>query len=81
MYVGNIHGTTSTVGFEAMTALKRDGTALIPAPLVPELKGNDVVKNDVNGGRRRMVRGYPAMRIDNIYIKLIYSMLLSLDMD
>ena len=44
-------------------------------------KYNDVVKNDVNGGRRRMVRGYPAMRIDNIYIKLIYSMLLLLDMD
>ena len=44
-------------------------------------KYNDVVKNDDNGGRRRMVRGYPAMRIDNIYIKLIYSMLLLLDMD
>ena len=39
MYGGDINGTTSTVGFEAMTALKRDGTALIPAPLVPELKG------------------------------------------
>ena len=39
MYDGDINGKTSTVGFEAMTALKRDGTALIPAPLVPELKG------------------------------------------
>ena len=39
MYGGDINGTTSTVGFEAMTALKRDGSASIPAPLVPELKG------------------------------------------
>ena len=40
MYGDDIDGTTLTVGFEAMTALKRDGSALIPAPLVPELKGN-----------------------------------------
>ena len=39
MYGDDIDGTTLTVGFEAMTALKRDGSALIPAPLVPELKG------------------------------------------
>ena len=29
MYGGNINGTTLTVGFEAMTALKRDGTAFL----------------------------------------------------
>ena len=39
MYGGDINGTTLTVGFEAMTALKRDGTALIPASLVNVLKG------------------------------------------
>ena len=39
MYGGDIDGTTSTVGFEAMTALKRDGTALIPASLVNVLTG------------------------------------------
>ena len=39
MYGGDIDGTTSTVGFEAMTALKRDGSALIPASLVNVLKG------------------------------------------
>ena len=42
MYGGDINGTTSTVGFEAMTALKQDGTASIPAPLVPELKGRSI---------------------------------------
>jgi len=40
MYGGDIDGTTSTVGLEAMTALKRDGTALIPASLVNVLKGS-----------------------------------------
>ena len=40
MYGDDIDGTTLTVGFEAMTALKRDGTALIPASLVNVLKGN-----------------------------------------
>ena len=40
MYCDDIDGTTLTVGFEAMTALKRDGTALIPASLVNVLKGN-----------------------------------------
>ena len=39
MYGDDINGTTPTVGFEAITVLKQDGTALIPAPLVPELKG------------------------------------------
>ena len=42
-------------------------------------KYNDVVKNDGNGGRRRMVRGNPAMRIDYIYNKLVDCMLLLLD--
>ena len=39
MYGDDIDGTTLTVGFEAMAALKRDGTALIPASLVNVLKG------------------------------------------
>ena len=39
MYGDDIDGTTLTVGFEAMTALKRDGTAVIPASLVNVLKG------------------------------------------
>ena len=39
MYYGNINGTTRTVAFWAMTALKRDGSALIPASLVNVLKG------------------------------------------
>ena len=41
-------------------------------------KFDDVVKNDGNGGRRRMMRGYPAMRIDYIDNKLVDCMLLSL---
>ena len=40
MYGDDIDGTTLTVGFEAMTALKRDGTILIPASLVNVLKGS-----------------------------------------
>ena len=39
MYGDDMDGTTLTVGFEAMTALKRDGSALIPASLVNVLKG------------------------------------------
>ena len=39
MYGANINGMTTTVGVRAMTALKRDGTALIPASLVNVLKG------------------------------------------
>ena len=39
MYGDDINGTTRTVGFRAMTALKRDGSALIPASLVNVLKG------------------------------------------
>jgi len=42
MYGADINGTTRTVGIGAMTVLKRDGTALIPASLVPELKGTEV---------------------------------------
>ena len=42
MYGDDIDGTTLTVGFEAMTALKRDGSALIPASLVNVLKGNEL---------------------------------------
>ena len=44
-------------------------------------KYNDVVKNDVNGGRRRMMRGYPAMPINYIDNKLIECRLLALDID
>ena len=40
MYGADINGTTRTVGIGAMTALKRDGTVLIPASLVNELKGS-----------------------------------------
>ena len=39
MYGAYIDGTTPTVGIRAMTALKRDGSALIPASLVNVLKG------------------------------------------
>ena len=39
MYGGDIDDTTWTVGFEAMTALERDGSALIPASLVNVQKG------------------------------------------
>ena len=44
-------------------------------------KFDGVVKNDGNGGRRRMMRGYPAMRIDYIRIKLVDCMLLLLDIN
>ena len=39
MYGANINGMTTTVDIRAMTALKQDGTALIPASLVIVLKG------------------------------------------
>ena len=39
MYGDNINGMTTTVDIRAMTALKRDGTAFIPASLVNVLKG------------------------------------------
>ena len=38
MYKADINGTTITVGIGAMTVLKRDGTALIPASLFNVLK-------------------------------------------
>ena len=41
-------------------------------------KFDDVVKNDGNGGRRRIVGNNPAMRNDNIYNKLVDCILLSL---
>ena len=41
MYGANINGMTLPLIFRAMTALKRDGTALIPASLVNVLKGMD----------------------------------------
>ena len=42
-------------------------------------KFDDVVKNDGNGGRRRKVRGNPAVRIDYIHNNLVDSILLLLD--
>ena len=39
MYGANINGMTTTVDIRAITALKLDGTALIPASLVNVLKG------------------------------------------
>ena len=39
MYGGDIDGTTTTVDIGAMTALKRDGSAFIPASLVNVPKG------------------------------------------
>ena len=39
MYGVDINGTTITVDNGAMTALKRDGSSLIPASLVNVLKG------------------------------------------
>ena len=42
MYGANINGMTTTVDIRAMTALKRDGTALIPASLVNVLKGKRI---------------------------------------
>ena len=39
MYGANINGMTTTVDIRAMTALKQDGTAFIPASLVIVLKG------------------------------------------
>ena len=44
MYEAYINGTTRTAGIGAMTALKRDGTALIPASLVNVLKGKYAVE-------------------------------------
>jgi hypothetical protein len=41
MYGADINGTTRTVCVGAMTVLKRDGTALIPASIVNVLKGMD----------------------------------------
>ena len=43
MYGANINGMTTTVDIRAMTALKQDGTALIPASLVNVLKGTLVI--------------------------------------
>ena len=40
-----------------------------------------VVKNDGDGGRRRIVRGNPAMRIDYVDNKVIDCMLSELDID
>jgi len=39
MYGGKIDGTTTTVDIKLMTALKRNGSSLIPASLVNVLKG------------------------------------------
>ena len=44
-------------------------------------KFDDVIMNEGNGGRRRIVRGNPAMRIDYIDYKLIECRLLALDID
>ena len=44
-------------------------------------KIDDVVKNEGGGGRRQIMRGYPATPIDHIYIKLVDRMLLSLHVD
>ena len=43
MYGANTNGMTTTVDNRAMTALKRDGTALIPASLVNVLKGKEAI--------------------------------------
>ena len=42
---------------------------------------DDVIMNEGNGGRRRIVGKNPAMRIDNIYIQLVDCILLSLHID
>ena len=39
------------------------------------------VKNDGNGGRKRIIRGNPAMRIDYIHIEQIINGLLSLHIE
>ena len=44
-------------------------------------KFDDVIMNEGNGGRRRIMRGYPAMRIDYIDNKLVDCMLLLLDIN
>ena len=51
MYGVDINGTTITVDNGAMTALKRDGSSLIPASLVNVLKGR--VIEGVNRGHRQ----------------------------
>ena len=44
-------------------------------------KIDDVIMNEGNGGRRRIVGKNLAMRIDNIYNKLVDCILLSLHID
>ena len=44
-------------------------------------KIDDAVMNEGNGGRRRIVRGHPAMPIDYIDNKLIVCMIFLLDID
>ena len=44
-------------------------------------KYNDVDKNEDDGGRRQIVRGYPAIPIDYIDNKLVDCILLSLHID
>ena len=44
-------------------------------------KIDDAVMNEGNGGRRRIVRGHPAMPIDCIDNKLIVCMIFLLDID
>ena len=44
-------------------------------------KFDDVIMNEGNGGRRRIMRGNRAMRIDYIDYKLIECRLLALDID
>ena len=66
MYGDDIDGTTLTVGFEAMTALKRDATALIPAPLVPELKGIRYITS--RGVRSILGHFYPTILVFRLVI-------------
>ena len=49
MYGIDINGTTTTVDIGAMTALKRDGSALIPASLVNVLKGTMIWRGPYDG--------------------------------
>ena len=42
---------------------------------------DDVMEDEDDGGRRWIVSGNPAMRIDSIYIKLIECMLFLLDLN
>ena len=44
-------------------------------------KIDDAVMNEGNGGRRRIVRGHPAMPIDYIDNNLIVCMIFLLDID